>query len=467
METNFTKFILSEKGKRLLVMGKFKFCKANTLASGEVRWRCVHKKAKCSAKIYTLSDQIMKEKSHFSHNHEEDDFIERQALSNRIKRKLMEDISEKPSKLIHKELRKNEFPAGITSHDIHRVRKNLYSARRSVLPTLPKNQEDVFDCLEKLNPTTNKGEHFLSICDRQSKIIVFGCTSNFKFLCSVDTVYMDGTFKYSTRFFTQFFTIHGYKNGHYVPLVFCLLPSKSQSMYSKLFQLIVDKCQTLSLQLKPSEVVIDFELSIHKAVVDVWENVKIRGCRFHLLQAWYRKIQSLGLSADYNTENQIGIYLKHFFGLPFLKPDEVGDCFAFDLFENNNVDSQKVTDFTDYLIDNYIGEDSKFPPYVWASASDSMARTTNACESFHSQFNSNFYSCHPNLYQFVDILLNFQAESYIKIISADKYIKKLRPCIKKRKLYLAEKLRQLNNEEITRSAFVKCIAFRYAPSGSS
>jgi len=30
-----------------------------------------------------------------------------------------------------------------------------------------------------------------------------------RFLCEIDDLYMDGTFKYAARFFIQMFTIHG------------------------------------------------------------------------------------------------------------------------------------------------------------------------------------------------------------------------------------------------------------------
>lgn len=58
---------------------------------------------------------------------------------------------------------------------------------------------------------------------------------------------------------------------------------------------------------------------------------KIKGCRFHLGQAWYRKLQSLGLAKVYSTEDEKGNFLKTFFCLPFLSPNEVDDCFTDDL----------------------------------------------------------------------------------------------------------------------------------------
>lgn len=64
-------------------------------------------------------------------------------------------------------------------------------------------------------------------------------------------------------------------------------------------------------------------------------------------------------------------------------------------------DDNRVTKFADYLVDTYIGEDSMFPPEMWASASVETYLTTNACESFHAHFNSSFNSTHPNIYSVI------------------------------------------------------------------
>ena len=60
-----------------------------------------------------------------------------------------------------------------------------------------------------------------------------------------------------------------------------------------------------------------------------FREVEIKGCRLHLGQAWYRKIQSLGLAQDYKDKSsEIGKWLSQFFGLPFLPPDETEDSFV-------------------------------------------------------------------------------------------------------------------------------------------
>jgi lipopolysaccharide biosynthesis glycosyltransferase len=84
----------------------------------------------------------------------------------------------------------------------------------------------VFDILESISLQTIKNENFLLIADKERKL-VFATQSNLTHLCESHKLYLDGTFNYCTKFFLQLFTIRIIKNGHYIPLPFCLLPDVS------------------------------------------------------------------------------------------------------------------------------------------------------------------------------------------------------------------------------------------------
>lgn len=61
-------------------------------------------------------------------------------------------------------------------------------------------------------------------------------------------------------------------------------------------------------------------------MLEIYPNAKITGCRFHLTQAWYRKIQNQGLSKEYQDKNsEIGKRLHYCFGLLFVEPNDVDD----------------------------------------------------------------------------------------------------------------------------------------------
>ena len=64
--------------------------------------------------------------------------------------------------------------------------------------------------------------------------VIFTTKLNLQTLCSADTLLMDGTFKSCPKPFCQLYTILAYVNTFYIPLVFALLPDKTQSTYMRL-----------------------------------------------------------------------------------------------------------------------------------------------------------------------------------------------------------------------------------------
>jgi len=122
---------------------------------------------------------------------------------------------------------------------------------------------------------------------------------------------------------------------YYIPLVFCLLIDKSVKTYEFVFTMIVENCNTLGFLSSPKNITVDFELAIHKAIENVWPNTTIIGCRFHLTQSWWRNIQMCGLTSFYKDESsEIGKWIRYTFGLVFLNPDEVSNCFVEDLLSD-------------------------------------------------------------------------------------------------------------------------------------
>ncbi|KAL4112292.1 hypothetical protein QTP88_016108 [Uroleucon formosanum] len=70
-------------------------------------------------------------------------------------------------------------------------------------------------------------------------------------------------------------------------------------------------------------------------------------------------------------------------------PHEVSECFVND-FMLDCPDDKRLKKYCDYLTDNFINEESLFPPQYLAAVWPSLVKTTNAYESFHSFFNQRF-----------------------------------------------------------------------------
>jgi len=449
----------SEKNKLLYCVNGYKFAFQKFLNNNVQRWSCSKRLCKCYFKMNENNEIIF---SALNHEHDKDDenVLNRQKIGNKLKRKALDDPCEKPCKILHRELRKGDVST-LTTTDINRIRKNIHYARSSIIPKLPTDLEELHLALTNLGEIkTNKDEIFLLINNTEKNIVAFSTTTNLKFLSECKTLYIDGTFKSCPKLFYQLFIIHGAKNTTYTPLVFFLLTGKTISIYKDAFYSLIEKMNDLNLNFAPNIIYADFEQAIHSAVVDIFPDVIRKGCRFHLGQSIWRKIQSLGLSTVFKNKSEIGKFLKLFFGLSFLKPDEVNNCFYEDLMAIKPND-ERVDNFLNYFEKNYILLESKFQPSLWAEFSNSLMRTTNACESFHSKLNSMFYSSYPNIFQFVEVLKNVQTDIYIKMRSSNKRNKR-REDVEKEE-FIKKTMTEFENKNITCLDFVQKLANKNLP----
>ena len=125
----------------------------------------------------------------------------------------------------------------------------------------------------------------------------------------------------------------------------------------------------------------------------------------------------MGLSKQYGKkDSEVSQFLKKTFGLSFLRPAEVGDCFALE-FLSNFLNDEQVEQFCSYLLENYIDADSTFPPSVCSECTSSSLKTINACELFHSHFNALFYIAHSNIFVLLPALQKIQNDTCIKMRS--------------------------------------------------
>jgi hypothetical protein len=200
----------------------------------------------------------------------------------------------------------------------------------------------------------------------------------------------------------------------------------------------------------------------YNVLKEIFPDAQLKCCRFHLAEAWWGKIQSVGLSNEYkNTESQLGKWLKWFFGLHFVDAVEVEDIFV-DLM-SVAPDGEKCITFADYLVENYVSNDSKFPPSLWAEIPSDEKRTNNAAESYHANLNEQFYSPHPTIFVFRDVVQKLQSVSYVKIRGSDTQFL-TRRAEREKHQFLMRQYNKLLSGEIDRSEYVRSLGYRYSAS---
>lgn len=286
----------------------------------------------------------------------------------------------------------------MTLNDISNYRQHIYRKRRKVLPVLPKSYDEaISQLISQETILTFKKEQFLYIND--NKVVSLTCKTNLKTLCdNSELILADGTFRYCPRYFYQLYTIHIYKNGLYLPLAYYFLTGKTTNDYIEMWQSLINLCNSNNLVFEPKSIRVDFEKSAHLAIQHCFPLCDIYGCRFHLGQAWYRKLNQdfPALRNEYKANTEVGKWIKYFFGLSFISPEEVSDqfCELIEIAPNSD-----VLHFSDYIYDNYIQENCLFPPEMWAEIPSTFPKTTNGPEAFHSHYNAQFYSTHPSIWK--------------------------------------------------------------------
>ncbi|KAF0707685.1 Uncharacterized protein FWK35_00035069, partial [Aphis craccivora] len=313
------------------------------------------------------------------HNHPVDPIqkIDRQVLRESCKRKATSNlISTRPIKLIRNELM-NSVSTELEHKDLKSVRKAMYIERRKNLPPYPTSFEDAIIKINEFQDADYlmfRGKRFVHLPD-DSTFICLTTEENLQCLTSCT----DDKFK---------------------------------NTYINVWKYLISICEKQSLVFKIKILHIDFEICAIETVKEIFPAVQIKTCRFYLGQAWWRK------NAYNDKNNELQIWLKSFFGLSFIAPDDVEDVFVELISVCPNTSVGQL--FSDYVLETYIEPGCLFPPILWAETPSSNPRTTNGAESFHSTYNAQFNSAHPPIFVVITTLMETQAETITKLLTISK-----------------------------------------------
>jgi hypothetical protein len=118
-------------------------------------------------------------------------------------------------------------------------------------------------------------------------------------------LYIDGTFSLAPQHFYQIYVVMAkyifcikpihlitFRRDNWVfPVAYALLSNKSQRTYERMWNLLVQAWPTL----QPESISTDFEMGAINAVNNVFPDVDIHGCLFHLVRNMKKHLESLHL----------------------------------------------------------------------------------------------------------------------------------------------------------------------------
>ncbi|XP_068219196.1 uncharacterized protein [Palaemon carinicauda] len=255
--------------------------------------------------------------------------------------------------------------------------------------------------------------------DDEDRVLIFAAPSSLPKLGSSKHWLADGTFETCPNIFYQIYTIHAEIHGIIHPLLFALLPGKSEEIYVKMLYALLENMEALGIETDVTEVSIDFEVATRNAFLPALGDVTVHFCFFHFCQTTWRKIQQLGLVTHYNNDTDFSLFCRKVNALAFLLIDGVPrgmQCLKQEVPEN-------ALPFIEYIDNTFVngmqrrnGRRSKplFSVHGWNVYELTIAgnaRTINSVEAWHRRFGVLVRS-HSNLYNVLDALR--RAEKIVK-----------------------------------------------------
>jgi len=122
---------------------------------------------------------------------------------------------------------------------------------------------------------------------------VFCAQAQLKVFHDSEFIVCDGTFEMCPDTAYQLYTMHGSHHGEHMPLVWALLPNKSNATYVEMFSAVRDALTSSFGDVGQHTFLVDFETAAIKAINAIFCESNVKGCSFHSMQAVFRKVQGL------------------------------------------------------------------------------------------------------------------------------------------------------------------------------
>jgi hypothetical protein len=220
------------------------------------------------------------------------------------------------------------------------------------------------------------------------------------------------------------------------PLLFALLQRQTQTTYETLLRFITERVTA-----DPSVVIVDFEKAVHSAIHAVLgAHVTIQGCFYHLTQSTWRKIQGLGLTDLYRTNEEFRLFCGQLDGLALLPLAQVPAGMK-NLKQNAPPEAIELVEYFDStyvsgalrrrpLADGVAGvhfrrTPPQFPPEVWNVNNATLSndhRTNNVCEGWNNGFAHLVAIKHPSIWKLIEHLQSENKRVHVVILQQERGI---------------------------------------------
>lgn len=278
-------YLQSQKNGNMLIHDGYRY-RRDKKHMHSVTWRCTT--PICKGRLITKDGNATPTSSH---NHGPD-YGKNGAYAVRSEmRKLARTSDERPRSIIQQCSRNVSVEVAVSLPTYHAARQIIHRERKKGISSVTYSSLAELELSEE-STRTSRGDKFLlwdSGREDNDRIIVFGTNSNLTLLKEFTNWCADGTFKVSPTLFLQLYTIHALIDSKAIPLIFALLRNKKKETYVRMLK----KLTELAPSINPHTILIDFELAAVNAFSEVFSDVTLVGCYFHLSQNLWRQIQKI------------------------------------------------------------------------------------------------------------------------------------------------------------------------------
>lgn len=391
MSSQLVSFSESQKGKKLLLLNGNRYNLAVKHKSGRSNWRCVNRK-KCSASVsLNECNKIIKMSAHTCLPD-----MKRNAIIKKIVKckkevcRSMEPVGRINEKVFYHTNDEQIAPSDIPP--LSSLKNTLLRARYKFLNV----NKGRFESLKDIKiPDEIVTSFFVYDDGIDDKILIFATPTALNVCKKINTWYGDGTFKVTPKPFFQMYTLlvdlgSDPESNYFVPVIYALLPDKSQYTYERLFNIL--KVQ-LKLQIKTYKC--DYEIAVINAVKNCFGGSEIKGCYFHYMKALLKKSKEIGLSStiegDYIT--------KLFIRLALLPANTIPEAYLSICDKVSDHDNELFSKFNDYFNKEWL---TKINGSLFSCYGEKY-RTTNSIEGWHHRINTKI-SKKCSLFYFLELL---------------------------------------------------------------
>ena len=434
--------IKTNKGKVKIAVDNFLYYRSKDLAAG-IRWECCRRQHdRCKAAVKTnfnmTNPVLLGDHTHNSHPSEIEIAKCRQEMKERAK-----NSREKPKQIVASAIARLDEDARSIIGSVDTLRRDIQRHQRSARPTDPTSLSSLV-IPEDFKVTNDEDPRQFLIHDSgngvRQRLVIFATESSLRVLASASTWFMDGNFSMAPVIFSQIYVIRVPFSESAITCVYSFLPGKGQVVYEELFRAVMTKCENLGFNLNPTIIITDFEMAVMQACRTVFgAQIQNHGCFFHLTQATWRKVTSLGLIEIYKQREDIKLFCGMMDGLAFLPPADIPVGME---FLKGNV-PEELEELLTYFDTTYVSGTAReiqppavhphlplppvvtirtpplFPPPVWNVREITLNdghRTNNICEAWNIGYQNLVGHKHPSLWSSIEAIKMDEALCHTAIL---------------------------------------------------